>query len=98
MTQGSVLRGPVVQGPVVIVGAGHAGFQLAASLRQHGFAEPIALLNVERHLPYQRPPLSKAYLKGTGGPDSLMFRPEKYYHDQKIELISASAVSIDRAA
>jgi len=92
------LRGPVVRGPVVIVGAGHAGFQLAASLRQHGFAEPIALLNDEGHLPYQRPPLSKAYLKGTGGPDSLMFRPEKFYHDQKIDLISASAVSIDRGA
>src|SRR6476620_10818137 len=91
-------KGPVVQGPVVIVGAGHAGFQLAASLRQHGFAEPIALLNDEGHLPYQRPPLSKAYLKGTGGPDSLMFRPEKFYLDQKIDLISDRAVSIDRGA
>ncbi|CAN7152561.1 FAD-dependent oxidoreductase [Bradyrhizobium sp. LjRoot220] len=91
-------HGPVVQGPVVIVGAGHAGFQVAASLRQHGFAERIALLNDEGHLPYQRPPLSKAYLKGTGGPDSLMFRPEKFFSDQKIDLISDRAVSIDRAA
>src|SRR4051794_26767618 len=90
--------GPVLQGPVVIVGAGHAGFQVAASLRQHGFAEPIALLNDEGHLPYQRPPLSKAYLKGTGGPESLMFRPEKFYHDQKIDLASDRAVSIDRGA
>src|SRR5437868_6968207 len=88
----------MTQGPVVIVGAGHAGFQLAASLRQHGFSEPIALLNDEGHLPYQRPPLSKAYLKGTGGPDSLMFRPEKFYHDQRIDLISDRAVSIDRGA
>jgi len=64
-------------GPVVIIGAGHAGFQLAASLRQHGFSERVTLLNDEGHLPYQRPPLSKAYLKGTGGPDSLMFRPAK---------------------
>src|SRR6185503_11864037 len=85
-------------GPVVIIGAGHAGFQLAMSLRQHGFSERIALLNDEDHLPYQRPPLSKAYLKGTGGPDSLMFRPEKFYSDQNIELISDRAVSIDRAA
>ena len=84
-------------GPVIIVGAGHAGFQLAASLRQDGFAEPIALINDEAHLPYQRPPLSKAYLKGTGGPDSLMFRPEKFYPDQKIDLIADRAVSIDRA-
>src|ERR1041384_4852760 len=85
-------------GPVVIIGAGHAGFQLAMSLRQHGFSERVTLLNDEGHLPYQRPPLSKAYLKGTGGPDSLMFRPEKFYHDQNIDLISDRAVSIDRAA
>ena len=85
-------------GPVVIIGAGHAGFQLAMSLRQHGFSERIALLNDEGHLPYQRPPLSKAYLKGTGAPDSLMFRPEKFYSDQNIDLISDRAVSIDRAA
>jgi 3-phenylpropionate/trans-cinnamate dioxygenase ferredoxin reductase subunit len=85
-------------GPVVIIGAGHAGFQVATSLRQHGFSERIALVNDESHLPYQRPPLSKAYLKGTGGPDSLMFRPEKFYHDQKVDLISDRAISIDRAA
>ncbi len=85
-------------GPVVIVGAGHAGFQLAASLRQNGFGERIALINDEGHLPYQRPPLSKAYLKGAGGPDSLMFRPEKFFHDQHVELIADRAVSIDRGA
>ncbi|HKS18158.1 MAG TPA: FAD-dependent oxidoreductase [Bradyrhizobium sp.] len=85
-------------GPVVIVGAGHAGVQLAMSLRQSGFAASIALINDEGHLPYQRPPLSKAYLKGTGGPDSLMFRPEKFYHDQHIDLITDRAVAIDRAA
>jgi 3-phenylpropionate/trans-cinnamate dioxygenase ferredoxin reductase subunit len=87
----------MTQGPVLIVGAGHAGFQLAASLRQHGFGERITLINDEGHLPYQRPPLSKAYLKGEGRPDSLMFRPDKFYHDQNIDLISDRAVSIDRA-
>src|SRR5471032_1432322 len=88
----------MTQGPVLIVGAGHAGFQLAASLRQHGFGWRIGLINDEAHLPYQRPPLSKAYLKGTGGPDSLMFRPDKFYRDQNVELISGRAVAIDRAA
>ncbi|HEY3791950.1 MAG TPA: FAD-dependent oxidoreductase [Bradyrhizobium sp.] len=88
----------MMQGPVLIVGAGHAGFQLAASLRQHGFGERICLINDEAHLPYQRPPLSKAYLKGEGRPDSLMFRPDKFYRDQNIELIADRAVSIDRAA
>jgi 3-phenylpropionate/trans-cinnamate dioxygenase ferredoxin reductase component len=88
----------MTNGAVLIVGAGHAGFQLATSLRQQGFKQRIGLVNDEAHLPYQRPPLSKAYLKGTGGPDSLMFRPDKFYHDQNVELISDRAVSIDRAA
>ena len=88
----------MTQGPVVIVGAGHAGFQVAASLRQLGFAEPVFLINDEAHLPYQRPPLSKAYIKGAAGPESLFFRPEKFYADQKVELVSDRAVAIDRAA
>src|SRR5258708_5344801 len=88
----------MAQGTVLIVGAGHAGFQLATSLRQHGYGERICLINDEAHLPYQRPPLSKAYLKGEGRPDSLMFRPDKFYRDQKVELIADRAVAIDRAA
>jgi len=88
----------MTQGPVLIAGAGHAGFQLAASLRQHGYSEPIRLINDEAHLPYQRPPLSKAYLKGAGGADGLMFRPDKFYRDQNIELIADRAASIDRGA
>jgi 3-phenylpropionate/trans-cinnamate dioxygenase ferredoxin reductase component len=85
-------------GPVIIIGAGHAGFQVAASLRQSGFKDRICLINDEPHLPYQRPPLSKAYLKGSGGPDSLMFRPQKFYTDQTIEQIAGHATAIDRAA
>jgi 3-phenylpropionate/trans-cinnamate dioxygenase ferredoxin reductase subunit len=88
----------MTQGTVVIIGAGHAGFQVAASLRQHGYGERICLINDEAHLPYQRPPLSKAYLKGEGRPDSLMFRPDKFYRDQTIDLIADRAVAIDRAA
>jgi len=86
----------MTKGAVVIVGAGHAGFQLAASLRQAGFSEPVHLINDEAHLPYQRPPLSKAYLKGSAGPDSLMFRPDKFYRDQNIDLVYDRVVSIDR--
>jgi 3-phenylpropionate/trans-cinnamate dioxygenase ferredoxin reductase subunit len=88
----------MAQKTVLIAGAGHAGFQLAASLRQHGFGERVCLINDEAHLPYQRPPLSKAYLKGEGRPDSLMFRPDKFYRDQNIELIGDRAVSLDRAS
>src|SRR3979490_1657383 len=88
----------MTQGPVLIAGAGHAGFQLAASLRQHGYSEPIRLINDEAHLPYQRPPLAQADRKGAGGADSLMFRPDKFYRDQNIELIADRAVSDDRGA
>lgn len=87
----------MTDGPVIIVGAGHGGYQVAASLRQAGFAGRLCLINDEAHLPYQRPPLSKAYIKGSAGPESLMFRPEKFYQDQGIELIAGRAVSIDRA-
>ncbi|GLR86618.1 NAD(P)/FAD-dependent oxidoreductase [Bradyrhizobium iriomotense] len=88
----------MTDGSVIIVGAGHGGYQVAASLRQSGFAGRVCLINDEAHLPYQRPPLSKAYIKGSAGPESLMFRPEKFYADQKIELIAGRATSIDRAA
>src|SRR3977135_1286305 len=87
----------MTRGSVVSVGSGPAGFQLASSLRQHGFAERIGLINDESHLPYQRPPLSKAYLKGAGGADTLMFRPDKFYREQNVELIADRAVAIDRA-
>src|SRR5579883_3577260 len=98
MTQAPFEKAAAPIGAVVIVGAGHAGFQLAASLRQAGFAEPVVMINDEAHLPYQRPPLSKAYIKGNAGPESLFFRPEKFYLDQKIELVSDRAIAIDRAA
>ncbi len=82
---------------VLIVGAGHAGFQVAVSLRQSGYQGPIKLINDERLLPYQRPPLSKAHLKGAGGEESIVFRPQKFFDDQSIELIADRAVAIDRA-
>ncbi|WP_081493039.1 NAD(P)/FAD-dependent oxidoreductase [Bradyrhizobium yuanmingense] len=82
---------------VVIVGAGHAGFQVAVSLRQEGFDGHIALVNDGPVLPYQRPPLSKSYLLGQRGVSSLLFRPERYYSDNKIELINDTrVVAIDR--
>jgi len=88
----------MTDGPVIIVGAGHGGFQVAASLRQAGYGDRVCLVNDEAHLPYQRPPLSKAYIKGSAGPESLFFRPENFYQDQKIELIPGRVASIDRAA
>ena len=82
---------------VVIVGAGQAGFQTAASLRSEGFEGSITLIGEEQHLPYQRPPLSKGVLAGAQKIESLPFRPEKFYEDHSIELLlSQRAVAIDR--
>src|SRR5216684_1090886 len=89
----------MAQEPVVIVGAGHAGFQLAASLRQHGFDGGIALISDEPVLPYQRPPLSKDYLDGKIGLDLLLMRPEAFYRDHRIDCLTGTRVTeIDRGA
>lgn len=81
---------------VVIVGGGHGGFQAAASLRQDGFVGHITLVNNEPGLPYQRPPLSKAYVTGKVSRDSLNFRPERFFTDNRIELVYGEATAIDR--
>ena len=88
----------MAQEPIIIVGAGHAGFQLAASLRQHGFEGAIILVSDEPALPYQRPPLSKDYLDGKIGLDLLLMRPEAFYRDHRIDYLPGTRVSeIDRA-
>jgi 3-phenylpropionate/trans-cinnamate dioxygenase ferredoxin reductase subunit len=82
---------------VAIVGAGQAGFQVAASLRQEGFAGRIVLIGDEPVLPYQRPPLSKSYLAGQSGVDELWLRPAEFYDKQRIDLVYDDAVTaIDR--
>jgi 3-phenylpropionate/trans-cinnamate dioxygenase ferredoxin reductase subunit len=72
---------------VVIVGAGHAGGTIAALLRQYGFEAPITLIGEEPIPPYQRPPLSKAWLKGEADADSLALKPSEFYAEVGIELI-----------
>jgi 3-phenylpropionate/trans-cinnamate dioxygenase ferredoxin reductase subunit len=84
---------------VVIVGAGHAGVQAAASLREAGFMEDIVLLSDENELPYQRPPLSKAFLKGEMELHGLPLRAESFFADQRIDLRRGERVTrIDRRA
>ena len=85
--------------PVVIVGAGHAGVQAAVSLREDGFEGDIILLSREEDLPYQRPPLSKAFLKGEMDIHGLPLRAEAFFRDQRIDLrLGVRATGIDRAA
>ncbi|MFZ0559380.1 MAG: FAD-dependent oxidoreductase [Methylovirgula sp.] len=83
---------------IVIVGAGHGGVQLAASLREEGFAEKIVLLGDEKDLPYQRPPLSKAFLKRATAEDGVLLRGHSFYPQNKIELaLGERVIEIDRA-
>ena len=83
---------------VVIVGAGHGGGTAAALLRQYGYPGPITLIGEEPIGPYQRPPLSKAWLKGETDAESLMLKPESFYADAKIALVlGARAAGLDRA-
>jgi 3-phenylpropionate/trans-cinnamate dioxygenase ferredoxin reductase subunit len=84
---------------VVVVGAGHAGGSAVALLRQYGWKGAITLIGEEPLPPYQRPPLSKAWLKGEADGDSLALRPAKFYPDQDITLrLSTRVATIDRAA
>lgn len=70
----------------MIVGASQAGVQLAVSLRELRPDEPITLVGAESHAPYQRPPLSKAYLAGKVDEGSLAFRTEAFYRDRHIDV------------
>ncbi len=83
----------------VIIGAGQAGAQAAQSLRQAGFAGRIVMIGSEPHFPYQRPPLSKAYLQGELAAERLLLKPEAFYEKESIELRrGVSALEIDRRA
>ena len=83
--------------PLVIVGASYAGMQLAVSARQASYPGPIMLVGAERHLPYQRPPLSKAFLGEDFVLTSLPLKSEAFYAANDIELLLDTRVSrIDR--
>ncbi|MBL8546455.1 MAG: oxidoreductase [Hyphomonadaceae bacterium] len=82
---------------VVIIGAGQAGGETAQRLRQGGFEGAIVLIGEEPMPPYQRPPLSKAYLLGDLSIDRLLLRPAEKYADERIEFLpSARVVAVDR--
>ncbi|MES2534128.1 MAG: FAD-dependent oxidoreductase [Pseudomonadota bacterium] len=81
---------------IAIVGAGQAGFQVAASLRQEGYTGRLTLIGDEPGLPYQRPPLSKAYMLGKTDADGLLFRPRKFFDAHDIAMVSGRAAAIDR--
>jgi 3-phenylpropionate/trans-cinnamate dioxygenase ferredoxin reductase subunit len=83
---------------IVVVGAGHAGGSAVAMLRQFGCKDAITLIGDEPLPPYQRPPLSKAWLKNEADGDSLLLRPASFYPGQDVALrLSTSVTAIDRA-
>lgn len=82
---------------VVIVGGGHAGGQVAASLRQLKYEGPITLVGSESYVPYQRPPLTKEYLRGEQGLDRVTLRPEAFYEKNNVTLMLGREIrSINR--
>ena len=84
---------------ILIIGAGHAGGSVAAFLRQYGHEGPIVLVGEEDAPPYQRPPLSKAWLKGEADLEALLLRPLSFYEEQGIDFRpSTVAVSVDPEA
>ena len=84
---------------MVIIGAGHAAGQAAASLRHEKYEGPITIIGDEPHIPYQRPPLSKQYLSGEQAIERVYLRPEKFYADKDVTLkLGVNATEIDREA
>ena len=83
----------------VVIGAGQAGSSLVAKLRSTGFDGDITLIGGEAVPPYQRPPLSKAYLLGEMAQERLYLRPAAFYADQNITLrLGVRAVDVDAGA
>ena len=84
---------------IVVIGAGQAGSALTAKLRALGYEGELTLIGAEPEPPYQRPPLSKAYLLGKLEKERLYLRPRAFYDDQRITLLTGSEVTeIDSAA
>lgn len=92
------MSAPVTRGPILIVGACQAGVQLAAMLRERGELAPITLIGDEAHRPYQRPPLSKGWIKGELEADDVILRTREWFAARDIELITGDrVVTIHRA-
>ena len=83
---------------ILIVGAGHAGAQAAIALRQQKYDGTIALLGNEKYPPYERPPLSKEYLAGDKPFERILLRPESFWAEREIDLLTGRRVAKVNAA
>lgn len=77
---------------VLIVGAGHAGANLALGLRQRKFGGSIGIVSDEMGWPYERPPLSKSYLAGSSTSQDLMLRPSGVWESHRVQFLSGRRV------
>jgi 3-phenylpropionate/trans-cinnamate dioxygenase ferredoxin reductase subunit len=77
---------------ILIIGGGQAGMQIAVTLREEGFAGSVTIVGEEHHGPYQRPPLSKAYLAGEADAETLELRNPQFYVDNNIVVIPSEKV------
>jgi 3-phenylpropionate/trans-cinnamate dioxygenase ferredoxin reductase subunit len=86
---------PVTARTFVIVGAGLAGAAAAAGLREKGFDGRLVMIGAEKHLPYERPPLSKEYLRGEQN-EPVFARPGEWYEENAVELrLGTRVTSLD---
>ena len=88
----------MTEGRALVVGASHAGVQVAAGLRQQGWSGEVVVVGDEPALPYHRPPLSKAYLAGTSSLQDLALRKAEFYAKHDIRLVQSTVTQVDRAA
>ena len=95
MSADSELQGQAVMQnfDVIIVGAGHGGAQAAVQLRQLGFAGSIAMIGDEPEMPYERPPLSKDFLAGDKDFARMLIRPESFWADRHVDMLTGARVT-----
>src|ERR687890_101865 len=83
----------------VIVGASLAGAKAAETLRQEGFDGRIVLVGAEHERPYERPPLSKDYLRGGAGREKVYVHEDGFYAEHDIEVhLGRTAKSLDTSS
>jgi len=95
---GSASAGSPGPGGVLVVGGGQAAMQLAISLRELGWQEAVTIAGDEPYAPYQRPPLSKAFLSGNAEATTLEFRSAEHYERERITVLTRQRVTSVRAA
>lgn len=84
---------------ILIVGSGHGGAQCAIALRQAGFSGTLAIVGDDPELPYERPPLSKDYLKGEKSFERILIRPAAFWQERDVTMLCGRRiVAVDPAA